>query len=438
MDHLISQLPEPVRRAAEAGDWKSARRIIDRQLRAALPALTRSRLEFEKERLRRLALEYPNDRTQALRQLRRELKSFTDGELDDWIADGFIVPRRIEGKDRFFKSFVSNLIFLNPKLATRRRKTDPAAAEYRREIDRRVDELLAGDSAKRYLIRARISLELKDRPKEKVRCWLPFPRVADQVKAARLLAASHKRYRLAPAAWPQRTIHFEGRQRRYFVEFEYEIGESVTRLGTAASGPRAKDLAEQPPHIVFTPYVRKLVKAIVRGERSGLGKARRIYDWITLNVRYALTLPYGVHENLSEHTLVNLQGDCGAQAAAFITLCRAVGVPARWQSGWFISPKIASPHDWALFYAGGWRFADLSFGGSRRDHESRRRFYFGRLDACRMPANSEYAGPLWPPKKHPRSDPTDNQVGEVETASGNIYSDRFSHKIELLAFELIE
>lgn len=439
MDYLIAKLPEPVMLAADSGSWDRARALIDSYLKKGLPAPVRARLEFEKERLRRIAIAHPHGKKAALRLLRGGLSGFKSKELREWVSSGLIVPRDIEGKPRFFSGFVSNLMFLDRQLANRRRIQDFATSERRREIDRRIDKLIAGATPVRYRIRARIDLTLMKKPKEKVRCWLPFPRVADQVSFARVCAASHSKYLLAPAKAPSRTIYFEGRDKRFFVEFEYEIAESVSVGAAGSPDPYAfpelsRFLAEQPPHIVFTPYVRELARTIVGAKKDNHEKARKIYDWVTLNVDYALTLPYSTYENLSEHTLVNLQGDCGAQAVAFITLCRAAGVPARWQSGWFISPKAAAPHDWAMFHDGRWHFADLSFGGSRRKREKRRLFYFGGLDGFRMPANSEYAGKLWPPKKHWRSDPSDNQIGEVETDSGNIYSDRFRHKITVLEF----
>ena len=64
----------------------------------------------------------------------------------------------------------------------------------------------------------------------------------------------------------------------------------------------------------------------------------------------------------------------------------------------------------------GWLFADPSFGGGayRNKNEKRWNFYFGNLDPFRMVANSEFQYDLLPEKKFLRSDPYDNQVGEVE------------------------
>lgn len=439
MDYLLHPLPPGIAAAEERGDFRLALGLVRRRLAANPSPELAARLRFEPERLARLRLAYPHDRAAALRLLKKRLRGFRKEELDGWIRDGHAAPRLIDGKERFEASFASNIIFCDPRLKRRDLAADPAAEESLGKAMARIDELLAGAPPARYRVRARIALTLKRRPAGTVRCWLPFPRVGDQVSSARLLAASHKNYRLAPPYAGQRTVYFEAKSREFFAEFEYEVSEWLTGGEGDDRVPAAvrKYLAEEAPHIVFTPQVRALAARLTAGGKTIYSKARRIYDWLTRNFTYNFTLPYGVYGNITEHALAGLKGDCGFQALAFITLCRAAGVPARWQSGWAIRPGRAGLHDWALFYAGGWRPADVSFGTSRHraGEEARRRFYFGNLDAGRMVANSEFGAPLLPAKRHWRSDPSDNQAGEAETASGNLYYDELSHKITLLSHE---
>jgi len=441
MDHLIAPLPTPVALAEGAGNFKLANLLIDRLLAGPLQPGLAARLEYERERLARLRLAYPHDRAAALKLLRRRLKGFKNKELDGWIKAGHAAPRLIDGRERFAASLASNIIFCDPRLKRRDTARDKAGDDSFDRLMARVDELLAGAEPAKYRVRARVTLTLKAAPREIVRCWLPFPRVGDQVSAARLLAASHKKHKLAPPGAAHRTIYFEGRDKKFFAEFEYEISEWAPRGRAAGPVPAGvkKYLAEEPPHIVFTPQVRALAKAIVGKEKDAYKKARRIYGWLTANLTYNFTPPYGVFENISERCLADLKGDCGFQALAFITLCRAAGVPAKWQSGWVARPGRVGYHDWALFYAGGWRPADISFGTSRHKagQERRRWFYFGNLDGGRMVANSELGAPLWPRKRHWRTDPTDNQSGEAETAAGNLYYDQTKTRLKLLSYERV-
>lgn len=438
---LSAPLPAAVKQAEEAGDLKRAYGLIGPLLSGPLPAGQRARLEYEKEKLRRIRKAYPYDRETALKVLKDKLRGLKAGEFKAWIGSGQITPKLIDGEERFFSDFADNLLFRDAGLKKRLKNPNKARAAVQRFKNRRLDELLSGAAPAKYRVRARISLELKSPPREKVRCWLPFPRVADQVSAARLVAASHRKYRLSGAKAPQRTVYFEGKDRKFFAEFEYDISECVLKpprgRGPDSIPPSAaRYLREEPPHIVFTPYVKKLAAEIVGREKDNYRKAGKIYAWLTGKMEYAFVVPYDLLENISEYGLQGRRGDCGVQVLAFITLCRAAGVPAKWQSGWNICPGRVNPHDWAMFYCGRWRCADISVGASHRS-EARRGFYFGSLDAWRMPANSEFGADISPKKRHWRSDPLDNQVGEAETRSGNIYFDGFRRKLELLSFDKI-
>lgn len=439
MKYLLTSLPNSVELAEAKGDFKLAAALIDGLLKKPQSAGLAERLAFEKERLARLRLAYPYDRRRALARLRKFLKGVKASELDGWIKSGHISPRLIDGRERFESSFLSNLVSCEPRLRRRVRKTGVKVSDPADKLFDRVDELIKGAAPAKYRVRARVTLTLKRRPKEKVRCWLPFPRVGDQVSSARLIAASHRKYRFARPDAEHRTIYFEGKDRQFWAEFEYVVSEWLP--GGPRSGPvpaaARKYLREEPPHVAFTPYARALAAKIVGKERDAYRKASKIYDWLTRNLTYNFTLPYGVYANISDYALTNLKGDCGFQALAFITLCRAAGVPAKWQSGWGIRPGRAGYHDWAMFYAGRWRPADISFGTNRfrTKKEAQRRFYFGNLDGGRMVANSEFGAPLWPAKRHWRTDPTDNQSGEAETASGNLYYDAVRTKLKLISFE---
>lgn len=49
-------------------------------------------------------------------------------------------------------------------------------------------------------------------------------------------------------------------------------------------------------------------------------KAKRIYDYVTLNVRYHYQPSYFIHESLPEHCARDRRGDCGIMSVTFITL----------------------------------------------------------------------------------------------------------------------
>ena len=81
-----------------------------------------------------------------------------------------------------------------------------------------------------------------------------------------------------------------------------------------------------------------------RGITSPAEKAKRIYDYVTLNVRYHFQPSYFVHESIAENCARSRRGDCGIMALTFITLCRIAGIPARWESGFAVAPGDAGCH----------------------------------------------------------------------------------------------
>ncbi len=85
----------------------------------------------------------------------------------------------------------------------------------------------------------------------------------------------------------------------------------------------------------------------------------------------------------------------------------------------------------------GWIPVDCSFGGSRKDIPAYKEFYFGNLDAFRMISNSAFMSPLIPAKKFYRSDPFDNQVGEIEMDSRAMRSYERDYSLEILSFERV-
>ncbi|PLV57133.1 transglutaminase-like domain-containing protein [Thermotoga sp. SG1] len=436
MEFLIYSLPEEIIREEMLGNYSTALRLIEDFLRKDLPSLHRGRLLYEKERIERLLEDYPFDEREAYEKLKETFENFSEEEFHHLLENGAFDYIVVDGKRKFERRFHHNLVFAKPEYEKRLKKKDEKREKARKILHERLRRLINGENPKKYRVRARITLKLK-KTTSKNRVWLPFPKEDLQVESVKLLRASHRTFYIAPNDVPQRTIYFEGKENTYFVEFEYIIREWVNRVEpekVSETGVVGEFLREEPPHIVFSPKLRWLTEEIVGKETNPYLKAKKIYDWITFNVRYSYVKPYALYENITDFVANNLKGDCGFQALLFITMCRIAGVPARWQSGWYINPLFASPHDWALFYIEpyGWLPADLSFGGARREREDFRSFYFGNLDGFRMVANDDFMKDFDPKPRFFRNDPTDNQMGEAESDEGRLPFESF---IEVLSFE---
>ncbi len=279
-----------------------------------------------------------------------------------------------------------------------------------------------------------------------LRVWLPLPADCPAQSDIRLEGFSEPPAHIAPPGAPQRTAYWEldaGENRSFTARYSYV---STARYADPLSfAPGAVqpdfDTGEQAPHIVFTPYLRALAAQLTAGITDPAQKARRIYDYITLNVRYHYQPDYFVLEDIADRCAKDRRGDCGIMALTFITLCRLAGIPARWQSGLAVTPARCGCHDWAMFYIApqGWMYADCSYGASmaRAGDEALRRHYFGSLDPDRMVANGSFGARFDPPMYAFRADPYDNQSGEIEADGVGLYgADRISDKQTLLYEEL--
>ena len=444
---LAYGLPAEVERYYRGGDFAAANARIDRLLQAErLPAPAKNALLACREIMRRIPDNYTLDRAAALAALREQIPDFTEQEFDALVQADRIDWRYLNGTPYYLDRFVSALA-LYPDLQARGLQAPPA--------DTARDEMIArmrrnGSAAARITVRAAVAPPEGTDPAAEFEAWLPFPAACAQQSDIELLDAAPG-YELAPADAPQRTIHWRGGAGEKFVTYRYRIRADdldMNSLTPAADqsgagdpdGPTAQDLAEQSPHIRFTPWLRALCARLTAGCTGPLEKAKAIYDYVTRNTNYRYQPAYVCLEDIAENCARSGWGDCGVMALLFIALCRMAGVPARWQSGLYVTPDEIGAHDWAQFYVApyGWLWADCSFGSgaNRVGCEERRQHYFGNLDPLRMVANRAFYAPLTPPDPCFRNDPYDNQTGEAVLNGRPLHGEQLVREQTVLSFEV--
>ena len=433
MGFLTVPLPENIMHETERGNFRVAKKLIDRYLKRDLPLQLRLRLEYEKLRLLRLKKNFPYTRDRAIGVLKKKISGFKEKEFEQWLREGLVDWIPIEGEMRFFSRFVDNIVFLQPHLERRKKKS--RIGEYSKRIIKEAVERITHEGPRSYEIRAGIRIKIRKKiPQgERYRVWLPIPRENFQISKVKILSTEPDRYEIPGNDYGQRTIYFESSQREFGVEFSYRISEVKGGL----DGDVSKEyLQEKIPHAMFTPYLKTLVEEITEGAKDDFERAYRIYNWITHHVNYTYVRDYSTYSNILEFVSSSLRGDCGMMALLFIALCRLVGIPAKWQSGWYVTPRFASPHDWAQVYLDGlWYPVDASFGNAMRHREpERNEFYFGNLDAFRMVANDDFLVDFVPEKRTWRWDPVDNQMGEVEFGDITLFPESFAPKLYVKEF----
>lgn len=447
MADLLIPLPEELAKAKCAGDFPRAEAIIRAQLADPdTPQVMRRRLRLEREVLRRLPGDYPYSEAEGLRLIQAEIPDFTLDELRAYESSGAADFIYRDGEPYLNSSFYESMKAADPsllKLAGKR----PDDSE-RQTLDAVIGEMRENGYAARR-IRLKHTLRIRDEAftPGTVLVHLPVPAACRNIRGIRILDSHPAGGIVDEAEAGARTIAFTVDLREnepFSVEYEYDAVayDDVFRPRDCPPPDRNADLAQQAPHIIFSPMVQAMCRELKGTLSDPLAIARRFYDFITTKVRYSYMREYFTLPPIADYCLARRRGDCGVQALTFITLCRCAGIPARWQSGWFVLPdRTPHPHDWAEFYAApyGWLFADLSVGGSLFQAQDQAGWdhYFGRLDPFRMAANREFSAPLHPLKRHYRFDPYDNQVGEVETETRGLLSSEFESRRELIAMERI-
>lgn len=416
-------LPEDILRRREAGDLEGALRAIRTRLeRPDLPQMLRDRLLCEKERIRRLPTQYPWNRAQAVEKLRELVGNISEEDFDRLEDEGMVDFIYLQGEKRYFVRFHRSLYKQRRFVAN----PDPANPW----LDPMVKEIMEkGKLEKQITLDVKLSLAADRFVPGEYLAHLPFPLEECQQSNVTLLEGEPDGITQGDSGarnawWRKQLDQWQDFHLRYrynsCIRYADPLHQSAPEapLYPAALAPTEQDLAEEPPFIAFTPYLKSLAAELTQGAEPPVEKAWRIYDFVTTRVTYSFVRDYFQIDHIGEFCAVNLRGDCGLQALLFIQLCRICGIPARWQSGMSIDEDYAGSHDWAQFYLDGWGwlFADPSYGGSawRAGNEVRHAFYFGNIDPLRMAANRRFEAPLEPAKQCFRVDPYDNQSGELE------------------------
>ena len=444
MDNMIEALsfplPERLENALHAGFIDEAARIIDSLVCEDIPEALRQRLLLEKMLMHRRAAYYTYSFSQAEEALAAAFKKYEKGMLSSFMTEGLLDWAYINGTVMFEKNLTDNAA---KRCAVLREETEREDPDLRKR-----DDCIAIAEEKGQVsacVKAEIRLTVTDRSfiGKKAHVNLPFPRMIEGRQydivldscSPHLVSIDDETALMRTAAF-EKTLEGDD---EFFLTFSYRISDSIgsfPRDEFVAPGMQ-EYLAQELPHIAFTPYLRALAEEITSGQNTMRGRAEAIYDWITSHVLYSFVRPYATYDNISQWAAVNLKGDCGVQAMLFITLCRISGIPAAWESGWYVTDEGAWPHDWArINISGRWFPVDCSFGGGafRQGCEKRRRHYFGSLDALRMIANGACCRTLTG-KKALAADPTDNQKGEVE-AGGITLTDGIECRMSVLSYEL--
>lgn len=437
----------------DRGDFAGAHAAIDAALADASPA-ERDALEFQRERMRRILLDFDQDAAQVQARLRREIPDLTDEEFARWDAQGLLERMDIDGERRYFNRAASNLFRISAEARARRADPKPFSASPLESVHPHHREVVAAARAsgadsvlpRRVRITQTLAVDADAVPAgETVRAWIPYPRaIPGQQEDIAYVASEPAAHVIAPESAPQRTIHFEkpavaGRKTEFSVTYDVTISArrfevDPDRVVRAEITPElAPFVAERPPHVVFTDDLRAFSREVVGDETNPWRIAQKLFAAVD-RIPWGGAREYSTITNLSDYALHAGHADCGQQTLLLVALLRLNGIPARWQSGMMFADDGEKQtywnlHDWGQLYIApyGWMPMDVTFGRLDDADPAVAGFYLGGLDGYRIAFNDDYGRPFEPAKRHFRSETVDLQRGEAEWSGGNLYFDQWDY-----------
>jgi transglutaminase-like putative cysteine protease len=132
---------------------------------------------------------------------------------------------------------------------------------------------------------------------------------------------------------------------------------------------------------------REIARWAAPEEKTFTRIARGIYDYVLAHMRYEKPDGKGWGRGSVAWACTEGYGNCTDFHALFMNLCRARGIPARYEMGVSIpaEPKgrIEGYHCWCEFYVPGHGWVPVDASEASR-HPEKRDYFFGNLDADRV------------------------------------------------------
>ena len=431
-----------------------------------LPRQMRHKYSWERDLSQRYAVDFDRTEKDVKNYIQEYIPDVTDAQIEDWTKSGKLESMVIGKRRMYFHSAAPNLFRIVPELAALKAEKDSSSGlEGHQIIDSQTipviekaveDNLAAGKPDPYYALpkRLRVTYRLTVpahtlRPGKHLRCWLPYPRsdVGRQTDVKFIEAGvngvpySKDKIIFSDPECAHGSLYMEAEAQRWKDVTFYEVFEYVSSgewhpidsskvLPYNTESPEYKEYtAEREKHLIFTERIRRTADSLTAGIENPYLQAKAIYSWIDKTFPWASAREYSTIENIPEYVLSSGHGDCGQVTLLFMTLCRAKGIPTRWQSGFMMHPGDKNLHDWceAYFEGYGWVPVDQSFGVTPYGGY----FFLGGIEPYRMIVNTDFGREMSPAKNYPRSETVDFQRGEVEWEQGNLYFNLWNYDYDI-------
>ncbi|MDO4190252.1 MAG: transglutaminase-like domain-containing protein [Bacteroidales bacterium] len=399
----------------------------------------------------RLLFDYNKSATDVRAELQALLPEHPKAFLEQLMTSKHLDHRHIAGAERYFRSAVRNVFRLDKTLHPLRNALGLNTGAWRTAWTKRclpslvssLDNAVSMPQTNEFEWHFTLTVKPDVVPDgETIRCWLPLPNtivpyqqadehivtsVANPIVSGN--RSAHSTVYLEQKALAGQPTVFSVKQ-RVRLSTEVHNFSQVDDCRSTTNENLTPYLEERPPHIVFSKLLKELSAEIVNPLHTPWEKVCDIFSWISREIPWVSAREYATIDNIPEHVLQQMGGDCGEKTLLFIALCRLNGIAARWQSGFMLHTRHQNLHDWAEIYhpTFGWVAVDVSFGlQTHLPNLPLRQFYLGNRDGYHLVVNSDFGAELFPKKQFPRSETVDFQRGEVEWRGGNLYFDQWHY-----------
>ena len=439
----------------DQGEFARAERVM-KQLPGKVRKQQAVTIDSLNQIMERIGKDFNMTPEQGMKAIHDKYPQVTPEHIQHWKQSRALEVMRIDGQERWFRKSVRNLWLLGDEFKQENRRNNDAEAGsylniFRQAMAKQPDAHGVRDW-RHVNITFTLDVDADAVPAgETLRVWMPFP--YENLRQRNIKLESSNRPVTYSQGSKHHTVYMEavaekGKPTHFEYTFGYDVGERhLCQQDLVAlvqpyrhDAQYARYTSSEGPHIVVTDSMRELAEDIVGDlDENPVIAASRIYHWIAQRFPWAGAREYSTLRNIPEYVLLNKHGDCGQVTLLYITLCRAIGIPARWESGYMLHPGEENFHDWGetYFEGVGWVPTDESFGRSV-EGTVLNDYYATGIDLYRLATNEGIGDKLSPAKKYIRSETVDFQAGEVEWRKGNLYNDMWHSHLKVNSIVPVE
>ena len=242
----------------------------------------------------------------------------------------------------------------------------------------------------------------------KVRSWIPLPDTTADQEVAKLTIKASVPYRSTrDKDFHNRILYLEGpvtRDHPFEVTYQCEVTRREAACGKGREGPETELFLKPRGLVIVDEDIRALATTITADRKEVMDKAYAIYQHVLNSMAYA-KVGTGWGKGSTKFACVACYGNCTDYHSLFLSLCRASGIPAKFEIGHVLPTDekdgvLSGYHCWAKFQLpdGGWLPVDIS--EADKDH-TKAGYYFGCLDENRIHFTTGREIVLAPPAEDP-------------------------------------